>query len=280
MVRADPRYFQIAVLASLVTAGATVLDFDLDAGHAVAIVGTALTVQWLGTRITGLPAFDPLSATITSLSLTLLLRTDSLTLAVLAAALAIGSKFAIRVGNKHVFNPANFALVMLTIASDRAWISTGQWGSTSLAAIGLCALGLLVLSRARRFETTLGFLGAFAALLFARAAWLGDPLAIPLHQLQNGALLVFALFMISDPVTTPNAPVGRLLFGALVAGVSYLLAFLFFIPGAPVYALMVCALVTPSIDRALKGQRYDWHTPFTRQGVSPCEPSSSPSAAR
>jgi Na+-transporting NADH:ubiquinone oxidoreductase subunit NqrB len=280
MVRTDPRYFQIAALSSLVIAGATALDFDLTAAHALAIVVTALAVQWLGTRLAGLPSFDPLSATITSLSLTLLLRTDSLLLAVVAAALAIGSKFLVRVGDKHVFNPANFALVVVTLVSDHAWISTGQWGSASLAAIGLCALGLLVLSRARRFETTLSFLGVYAILLLARAAWLGDPLAIPLHQLQNGALLVFSLFMISDPVTTPNAPVGRLLFGVLVAGVSYVLAFVFFIPGAPVYALVLCALLTPSIDRALKGRRYDWQSPFTRQGVSPCEPSSSPSAVR
>jgi hypothetical protein len=32
----------------------------------------------------------------------------------LAAAVAIGSKFLIRVGGKHVFNPANFAMVALS----------------------------------------------------------------------------------------------------------------------------------------------------------------------
>ena len=41
-------------------------------------------------------------------------------------------------------------------------------------------------------------------LLLARAFWLGDPLAIPLHQMQSGSLLIFAFFMISDPRTTPD----------------------------------------------------------------------------
>ena len=70
----------------------------------------------------------------------------------LAAAVAIGSKFLVRVRGKHVFNPANVALVTLMLLSDRAWISTGQWGSTTLAAFGLACLGFLVLTRAKRAE--------------------------------------------------------------------------------------------------------------------------------
>ena len=41
------------------------------------------------------------------------------------------------------------------------------------------------------------------ALVFGRSLWLGEPMSIPLHRLQNGALLLFTFFMISDPRTTP-----------------------------------------------------------------------------
>ena len=41
------------------------------------------------------------------------------------------------------------------------------------------------------------------AVLCGRSWWLGEPLAIPLHRLENGALLIFAFFMVSDPKTTP-----------------------------------------------------------------------------
>ena len=134
----------------------------------------------------------------------------------MAAIIAIVSKFLIRFRNKHVFNPANVALVSLMLLSDRAWVSSGQWGSAAIGAFALACLGFLVLTQAKRAETTIAFVCAFGALLVGRAVWLGDPLSIPLHQLQNGALLIFAFFMISDPKTTPDAPFGRALCSAHV----------------------------------------------------------------
>ena len=200
----DPRYYQIAVLSTLVVYGTTTLGFGVRWENALSIVLAALGTQYLGSALLTRAAFDPLSAIITSLSLTLLFRTDVAMLAAFAGFIAIASKFLIRVRGKHVFNPANIAIVSLMFASDRAWISSGQWGSTTISAVLLIGLGLLVLTRAKRAETTIGFLVAFSSLLFARALWLGDPMSIPLHQLQNGALLVFAFFMISDPKTTPD----------------------------------------------------------------------------
>ncbi len=213
----DPRYYQIAVLTSLVCFGVVMLDIGIRWQYAIVIVATALLVQYLGTLYARLPRFDPLSPLITSLSLTLLLRSDAIEFAAAAAAIAIGSKFLIRTRSKHIFNPANIALVSLMLASDEVWVSSGQWGSAAIGAFALACLGFLVLTRARRAETTIGFLMLYGALLFGRALWLGDPMAIPLHQLQSGALLIFAFFMISDPKTTPDSATGRLLFASLVA---------------------------------------------------------------
>ena len=179
----DPRYYQVAVLTGLVIFGVTVLDFGIRWQNALAILVTAQATQYAATRLARLPRFDPLSALITSLSLTLLLRTDVAVLAVVAAVIAIGSKFLIRVKGKHVFNPANVALVSLMLLSDHAWVSSGQWGNATLGAFGLACLGFLVLTRARRAETTIAFLLIYGALLFGRALWLGDPLAIALHHL-------------------------------------------------------------------------------------------------
>ena len=81
----DPRYYQIAVLSTLVTFGVVALDFGVRAQNAIAIVLTALLVQFVGTRLARLDRFDPLSPLITSLSLTLLLRTDLIAIAALAA---------------------------------------------------------------------------------------------------------------------------------------------------------------------------------------------------
>ena len=257
----DPRYYQIVVLGSLVTFGIVGLDFGINAVNAIAIFIMALATQYAGTRLVGLPSFDLLSPMITALSLTLLLRTDVVPIAALAAVIAIGSKFLVRVRGKHVFNPANVAIVTLMLASDRAWISSGQWGNAAIGAFALACLGFIVLTRAKRSETTISFLLAYAALLIGRALWLNDPLAIPLHQLTNGALLIFAFFMISDPKTTPDSRIGRVLYGALVASVALFIQFGLYEPSAPVLALIVCAPLVPLIDALFGGIAYNWALP-------------------
>jgi hypothetical protein len=260
----DPRWYQIFVLSLLLGCGVLVLDFGIHWQNAVAIFAMAQLTQFLASRLIARIPYDPLSALITSYSLTLLLRTDVIAVAMLAAIIAIGSKFLVRVRGKHVFNPANVALVSLMLLSDRAWISSGQWGSATIGALALACLGMLVLTRARRAETTLAFLSAWVLLLFGRALWLGDPLAIPLHQVQNGALLIFAFFMISDPKTSPDAPLGRIVYGTLVAIVAYAIQFVLYEPNGPILALIICAPVVPLIDLMLGGRSYRWKQPAAR----------------
>ena len=114
-------------------------------------------------------------------------------------------------------------------------------------------------TRARRAGTTIGFLGFYALLLFGRALWLGDPLAIPLHQLQNGALLVFAFFMISDPMTTPDSAVGRVVYSILVASVAFTIQFVLYRPHGPILALIATAPLVPLIDYLFHGAAYRWN---------------------
>lgn len=274
----DPRYYQIAVLTVLVAAGVFMLDFGIPWAHAVIIFIAAQATQYTAGRLAGVPVFDPRSAMVTTLSLTLLLRTDLPSVAALAAVAAIGSKFVLRYNGKHIFNPANFAIVGFMLLTDHAWISTGQWGNATIAAFALACLGFLVLTRARRAETTLSFLGAYAALLTGRALWLGDPLSIPLHHLQNGALLIFAFFMISDPKTTPNSASGRCLYGALVALIAHTIQFVYYQPYGPMLALFFAAPIVPLIDAVLHGRQYRWFEATTRplpetyfEGEKKCE---------
>src|SRR5262245_54396369 len=109
---ADPRHGQIATLGSLLIYGLFWLDFDLSAAQVAVTVATALLVQVAADR-RGVK-----SALISALSLCLLLRTNNLLWAAAAAAIAIGSKFVIRVRGKHVFNPTNGALVALMLVTD------------------------------------------------------------------------------------------------------------------------------------------------------------------
>ncbi len=247
---ADPRHWQIAVVGGLLVYGVLALRFDVVPAIAVTIIGTALAVQdqasrWLGLR------FDWRSPLISALSLCLLLRTSSLGLAALAAFVAIASKFLVRRRGKHVFNPSALALVVLVLASDRAWVSPGQWGSPAFFGLLVAGLGTLVVLRAERSDVTFAFLAAWSLVVLGRAAWLGDPLAIALHQLQSGALLLFAFFMISDPKTTPDSRAGRILFAALVALGAGLVQFGLYRANGPLFALVAFSVLVPWIDRLL-----------------------------
>jgi enediyne biosynthesis protein E5 len=92
---------------------------------ALAITG-ALVTQAACTRLCKLPSFDPRSALITGLSLSLLLRADAAWLHLVAAVIAIGSKFVFRLEGKHIFIPAGFAIVVLLLTANEVWISPGQ----------------------------------------------------------------------------------------------------------------------------------------------------------
>jgi Na+-transporting NADH:ubiquinone oxidoreductase subunit NqrB len=258
--RWDPRIYQIATLAGLLGYGVFWLDLEVQARTAVAIVATALLTQLACTRLSGRGGFDPRSALISALSLCLLLRTGSLGLAMLTAVVAITSKFALRVRDKHVFNPTNVALVAMMLATGEVWVSPGQWGSGLVFAFLLASAGGLVVNRAARADVTLAFLASWASLLVARSLWLGEPLAIPRHRLENGALVLFAFFMISDPKTTPDSRAGRLLFSALVALGAYAVQFYLFRTNGLLWSLAVCSLLVPLLDRLLPGTRYQWRS--------------------
>ncbi|HEV2063655.1 MAG TPA: RnfABCDGE type electron transport complex subunit D, partial [Thermoanaerobaculia bacterium] len=224
----DPRFFQIAALAGLLAYGMVFRGFDVGPIRVALILGAAIASQYACTRIFRLPSFDPKSALISGLSLCLLLRAGDPRLAVLAAALAVTSKFVLRWNGKHVFNPTNFAIAALLLWTDGAWVSPGQWGSAAFFAFLIACAGILVVTRAERADVTAAFLGAWLLLLFGRSLWLGEPLAIPVHRLESGALLLFAFFMISDPRTTPDSRAGRILFAALVAAVAWHIQFRLF----------------------------------------------------
>jgi Na+-transporting NADH:ubiquinone oxidoreductase subunit NqrB len=206
-----------------------------------------------------LPAFDPKSALISGLSLCLLLRTNSLVLAAATAFAAIAGKFFLRWNGKHILNPTNLGLVLgMLCVGEKIWVSPGQWGSVAFFGFLIACLGGLVIHRAGRADVTWSFLGFYLALVFGRSFLLGEPISIPLHRLQNGALLLFAFFMISDPKTTPDSRSGRILFALLVALGAAFVQFKLFRTNGLLWSLAMCSLATPLLDVLLPGRRYHW----------------------
>lgn len=262
MLPRDPRWFQIGTLSGLLLYGWLSLGFDINGPRIALTLGSILALQALATWLWRLPAFDPKSALISGLSLCLLLRTNSDLLVVVAAAIAVFSKFLVRWRGKHVFNPTNVALTALILAGGgQVWLSSGQWGSLAFFAFLMLCAGNLVVWRAARSDVAIAFLACHAALLIWRSAWLGEPMTIPFHRLESGALLLFAFFMISDPKTTPNSRAGRIVFAVLVSLGAYYVQFKMFRQNGLVLSLATCSILVPLIDFMLPGRCYAWTSP-------------------
>ncbi|HSY47741.1 MAG TPA: RnfABCDGE type electron transport complex subunit D [Thermoanaerobaculia bacterium] len=257
MKRFDPRLYQIGALTLLLLYGIFALHFDVTLFRAALLVGTAIGTQALCARLKGV-AFDPRSAAISGLSLSLLLRSEYLTLLIAAAVIAVASKFVVRVRGKHIFNPTNIAIVALMLMTNHVWVSPGQWGNVAFFGFLIACLGGLVVNRAARSDVTYAFIVAWSALIIGRSLWVGEPMTIPIHRLENGALLLFTFFMISDPRTTPDSRAGRILFAALVAFGGWYINYRLFRTNGILWSLAGCALVVPIIDVLLPAARYQW----------------------
>lgn len=257
MIKIDPRYYQLTVQNGLLLWGIFALDIPISIIYVIATFITALSTQYILTRYFKL-AFNPLSAMNSTMSILLLLNVANVMWMLLAIVIAIASKFFIRMNNRHIFNPSNIAIVAVILITDSAWVTSGQWGREMWLALLLSGGGLIIVIGFSRMLTTISFLLAYFMFLSLRAAWVGDGVQIPLHQIQSGALLVFAFFMLSDPMTTPNSRLGRLFFGVLVATIGCVLQFVYFIPNAFLYALALSSPFVVVINNLFSGKKYHW----------------------
>jgi enediyne biosynthesis protein E5 len=257
----DARLFQIAFLATLLSIGVLLRDFALLPAQMALTFAAGLATQSLWIRALHIKHRGVLSAVITCFGLSILLRADSLWVHPLAAAIAISAKFVIRIHGKHLYNPANLGVILAITLLPGAWISPGQWGQEVVLAGWFVVLGGVVVNRAQRSDVAWVFLGAYLGLVALRVLILGQPWTIWLHQFSNGGLLLFAFFMISDPMTIPNRRSARVAYAIVVAIVAFLWHFALFKPNGLVWALFFCTPLVPMIDHLWPAQRFEWRQP-------------------
>ena len=70
--------------------------------------------------------------------------------------------------------------------------------------------------------------------------------------------MLFAFFMISDPKTTPDTRLGRILFAGLVALGAWYVQFVWYWGNALLWSLAGSTLVVPLLDWLLPGLHYAW----------------------
>ena len=127
-------------------------------------------------------------------------------------------------------------------------------------------LGGIVVNRARRADIAWMFLAAYLGLVALRVMALGQPWTIFVHQFTNGGLLLFAFFMISDPMTIPNRRGARVAYAIIVALGAFLWHFALFKPNGLVWALFFCTPLVPLFDRLWPAEKFEWRQPPQLRG--------------
>lgn len=131
----------------------------------------------------------------------------------------------------------------------------GSIGETSSLLI-ILAFVWLIARRACDWRLPVSTVGAVA--LFSSVIWLitGKENANPLFMIFSGGLLFGAVFMCTDPVTTPTTSRGALIFGA---GVGFLVVLIRLYGGLPegvMYAILLMNAVTPYINRYTQPRQF------------------------
>ncbi|MGB8701441.1 MAG: RnfABCDGE type electron transport complex subunit D, partial [Thermosynechococcaceae cyanobacterium] len=98
--------------------------------------------------------------------------------------------------------------------------------------------------------------------------WLGWSWDVATHHFMNGSLLLFALFMITDPRSIPDARGSRMLWAASLGGLTFILQALFLIPSATFWSLFCLAPLTPILDRLWTAQRFQWQPTPPAEGIA------------
>lgn len=274
----DARDYQILFLALFLGLGLLTRDWTLQLDAVAVAIATSLAVQYalsvgLSWRVLSSPGpeanaetrsplwqtdFNWRSPLITALGLSLLLRVDHAETMALAAAIAIASKFFLRIDGKHYFNPANLGIIAALSFTHDAWVSPGQWGEEVWYALIFLGAGGIVLKRVGRWDTTGAFLLSYALLEALRNQYLGWTWDVWAHRLMSGSLLLFALFMVTDPRSIPNARPARLLWALSIAVLTFVLRNIFYLSTAVFWALFLLSPLTIALDRLWQAPRFTW----------------------
>ncbi|MBW4478703.1 MAG: RnfABCDGE type electron transport complex subunit D [Tolypothrix brevis GSE-NOS-MK-07-07A] len=277
MLLKDIRDYQILFLSLFLILGIGTRDWTLRPELIAVAIATCVSTQWLLSTVNRcrdaiyrvstsqeLLANDTgrktnfRSALITALGLSLLLRADDWTTMALAGFVAIASKFVFKVGDKHFFNPANAGIICALLLTPDAWVSPGQWGDDWWYGLLFAGTGSMILKRVGRWDTTAAFLLTYAVMEAIRNMMLGWTWDVYWHRLMSGSLLLFALFMVTDPRSIPNAQIGRVIWAMCIAILTFILRNYFFISTAVFWALFALAPLTILLDTLWKAPQFSW----------------------
>jgi Na+-translocating ferredoxin:NAD+ oxidoreductase RnfD subunit len=262
-------YFTVLITAWTV-AGHTFLGFEQAWAAPVVGVATAILVQvlleWVDARargrkprftggVTAFVHFLP-AAIIPGLACAMLIYpNERLMPIVFAAALSIGSKVLFRapLGNgttQHIFNPSNLGITATLLLFPWVGLAPPYHFTQNITGVGHWILpGVILITGiiihalfTGRLPLVLAWLGAFVLQGVLRAWYANNAWYVPLMPMTSAAFILFTLYMIPDPATTPLRPWRQVVFGVAVAAAYGLLQVLHVVFGLFIALAAVCAV--------------------------------------
>ena len=180
------------------------------------------------------------SAYISGISVGILVRSPHVWPFALCSALSITSKYVLRVGDRHIWNPSNFGICVLLFLAPQAVASLSvQWGNNVWPMLVIWLLGSIIIYRLRRFHITLTYVVSFVALSFVRSYFTGHAFAAEVAPITGPMYQLFIFFMITDPKTTVRSSKRAQMGVAFAVAVVEMILRLFEEVHAPYYALFI-----------------------------------------
>jgi len=230
--------------------GHTVFGFEQSWAQVVVALlsgySCALLFEWVDARANGrVPEFAGggkgklanfmLAPHMTSITMSFLIYVNGrLWIMALACAVALGSKYVLRVPQngrlRHFMNPSNFGIAIILYTFQ--WTGMLPWGYTVdlhgswdwivPAIIVMLGIRLNILFTGR-IPTILSWLSSFVLFAALRSWYLGYPFTGQLVVLTGIPMVLFTLYMITDPQTSPVKLRSQIFFGSGIAAAYSLL---------------------------------------------------------
>jgi Na+-translocating ferredoxin:NAD+ oxidoreductase RnfD subunit len=174
---------------------------------------------------------------------------------IFAVVLAMASKIIFRapVGNghtQHIFNPSNFGVAITLLLFPEVGFAPPYHFTENISGLWDWAVPLVVLISGiiihalftGRLPLVAAWIGGFVLQGLVRAKLFGTPLFVPLMPMTSAAFIIFTLYMIPDPATTPLKPGRQVLFGFSVAVVYGIIQVMHLVFGLFFALVIVCAI--------------------------------------
>src|SRR6476660_1860285 len=157
-LKIDRRYLAPALITCVLLAGQLTFGFLESWSRTFLAIITAILAELVVVRVLYGTWPHLASAYVSGISVGILVRSPAFWPYALCSAIAITSKYVLRIHGRHIWNPTNFAIVaMLLLASDTVAGLSVQWGNNLLPMIFVWVLGTVILRAVGRLHITLTY---------------------------------------------------------------------------------------------------------------------------